>query len=64
MPLLWVTAGIALLLLVFGAMLGTLLDASGATRVIVGRLTAWFGPDRVELAMAGGAWRSRTSTIL
>ena len=46
------TLGSVVLVLVFGAMLGKLLDESGAARAIVGRLAAVFGPGRVPLAMA------------
>jgi Na+/H+ antiporter NhaC len=46
------TMGSVVLVLVFGAMLGKLLDESGAARAIVGRLAAVFGPARVPLAMA------------
>ena len=46
------TMGSVVLVLVFGAMLGTLLDESGAAHVIVGRLARAFGPGRVPFAMA------------
>lgn len=46
------TMGSVVLVLVFGAMLGKLLDESGAAHVIVSRLTAAFGPARVQYAMA------------
>jgi H+/gluconate symporter-like permease len=46
------TMGSVVLVLVFGAMLGKLLDESGAAQAIVRRLTALFGPRRVPLAMA------------
>ncbi len=46
------TMGSVVLVLVFGAMLGRLLDESGAAHVIVGRLAAAFGPRRVPFAMA------------
>lgn len=46
------TMGSVVLVLVFGAMLGKLLDESGAAHVIVLRLTAAFGIRRVQFAMA------------
>jgi gluconate transporter len=46
------TLGNVLLVLVFGAMLGKLLEESGAAQVMVRRLTAAFGPGRVPYAMA------------
>ena len=45
------TLGGVTLVLVFGAMLGALVDSSGAARVITQRLVARFGPRRVQLAM-------------
>jgi Gnt-I system high-affinity gluconate transporter/Gnt-II system L-idonate transporter len=46
------TMGGVVLVLVFGAMLGTLLDESGAAQVIVARLAGAFGPRRLPLAMS------------
>ncbi len=46
------TMGSVVLVLVFGAMLGKLLEESGAAHVIVQRLTALFGIRRVRYAMA------------
>ena len=46
------TLGGVTLILVLGAMLGALVDASGAARVITERLTARFGKQGVQLAMA------------
>ena len=46
------TMGSVVLVLVFGAMLGKLLDESGAAHVIVRRLTAAFGLRYVQFAMA------------
>lgn len=46
------TMGSVVLVLVFGAMLGRLLDESGAAQVIVRRLTTAFGLPRVQFAMA------------
>ncbi len=46
------TMGSVVLVLVFGAMLGALLDESGAARAIVRRLTHAFGLGRVQFAMA------------
>ena len=45
------TLGGVTLVLVFGAMLGALVDSSGAARVITQRLVARFGVRRVQLAM-------------
>jgi H+/gluconate symporter-like permease len=45
------TLGGVTLILVFGAMLGALVDSSGAARVITDRLVARFGPRGVQLAM-------------
>lgn len=46
------TMGSVALVLVFGAMLGRLLDESGAAHAIVQRLTALFGPRYIQFAMA------------
>src|SRR5215204_3446679 len=46
------TLGGVALVLVFGAMLGALLDTSGAARVITQRLVATFGRRGVQVAMA------------
>lgn len=46
------TLGSVALVLVFGAMLGALVESSGAARVITERLRAWFGERRIQLAMA------------
>jgi gluconate transporter len=46
------TMGSVVLVLVFGAMLGKLLDESGAAQSIVRRLADAFGPRRVPFAMA------------
>ena len=46
------TLGGVTLILVLGAMLGALVDSSGAARVITERLTARFGRQGVQLAMA------------
>ncbi len=46
------TMGSVVLVLVFGAMLGKLLDESGAAQAIVRRLAGAFGARRVQFAMA------------
>jgi hypothetical protein len=46
------TMGNVVLVLVFGAMLGKLLEESGAAQTLGERLTRAFGPGRVPLAMA------------
>jgi Gnt-I system high-affinity gluconate transporter/Gnt-II system L-idonate transporter len=46
------TMGSVALILVFGAMLGKLVEESGAAHAITYRLTTLFGPGRVQLAMA------------
>lgn len=46
------TLGGVTLILVFGAMLGALVESSGAARVITERLTAAFGRRHIQLAMA------------
>lgn len=46
------TLGSVALVLVFGAMLGALVESSGAARVITERLRDWFGTRRIQLAMA------------
>lgn len=46
------TMGSVALVLVFGAMLGRLLDESGAAHAIVQRLTRAFGPRYIQFAMA------------
>lgn len=46
------TLGGVTLILAFGAMLGALIDTSGAARVITERLTARFGRRHVQVAMA------------
>jgi gluconate transporter len=46
------TLGNVTLILAFGAMLGALVDTSGAARVITARLVARFGRRHVQLAMA------------
>ena len=46
------TMGSVALILVFGAMLGKLIDESGAAHVMTERLTRLFGPRHVQLAMA------------
>lgn len=47
-----VTLGNIALVLVFGAMLGALVESSGAARVITERLRGWFGARRIQFAMA------------
>jgi H+/gluconate symporter-like permease len=46
------TMGNVVLVLVFGAMLGKLLDESGAAHALVRRLADAFGPRHIQLAMA------------
>ncbi|NJM93268.1 MAG: hypothetical protein HC842_00170 [Cytophagales bacterium] len=45
------TMGDLVLVLVFGAMLGKLVEESGAAHAITHRLTAWFGPGRIQYAI-------------
>src|SRR5918911_4376650 len=46
------TLGSVALILVFGAMLGALVETSGAAQVITERLTARFGRRHIQFAMA------------
>ena len=46
------TMGNVVLVLVFGAMLGKLLDESGAAHAIIDRLTTLFGRKNIQFAMA------------